>query len=38
MRDPGVDGRILRLIFSKCGVGVWNGLSWLRIETGGRHL
>jgi hypothetical protein len=19
-------------------VGVWNGLSWLKIETGGRHL
>jgi hypothetical protein len=35
-RDPGVDGRItLRLIFRKWGVGVWTGLSWLRIETGG---
>jgi hypothetical protein len=29
---------ILRRIFRKCGVGVWTGLSWLRIETGGGHL
>jgi hypothetical protein len=37
--DPGVDGRIiLRRIFRKCDVGVWTGLSWLRIETGGGHL
>jgi hypothetical protein len=37
--DPGVDGRIiLRRIFRKGDVGVWNGLSWLRIETGGGHL
>jgi hypothetical protein len=37
--DPGVDGRIiLRLIFRKWDVGVWTGLSWLRIETGGGHL
>jgi hypothetical protein len=36
--DQGVDGRIiLRRIFRKWDVGVWNGLSWLRIETGGRH-
>jgi hypothetical protein len=36
---PGVDGRIiLRLIFRKRDVGVWNGLSWLRVETGGEHL
>jgi hypothetical protein len=27
-------GRILR----KWDVGVWTGLSWLRIETGGGHL
>jgi hypothetical protein len=32
--DPGVDGVIvLRRIFSKWDVGVWTGLSWLRIET-----
>jgi hypothetical protein len=37
--DPGVDGRIiLRRIFWKWDVGVWTGLSWLRIETGGGHL
>jgi len=30
--DPGVDGRIiLRWIFRKWDVGVWNELSWLRI-------
>jgi hypothetical protein len=35
--DPGVDGRIiLRQIFKKSGV--WTGLSWLRIETGGGNL
>jgi hypothetical protein len=35
-RDPGVDGMIiLRWIFGKWDVGVWTGLSWLRIETGG---
>jgi hypothetical protein len=34
--DPGVDGRIiLRWIFRKWDVGVWTGLCWLRIETGG---
>jgi hypothetical protein len=37
--DPGVDGRIiLRRIFRKWDVGVWNGLGWLRIETVGGHL
>jgi hypothetical protein len=37
--DPGVDGRIiLRRIFRKWDVGVWTGLSWLRIETDGGHL
>jgi hypothetical protein len=37
--DQGVDGRIiLRWIFRKWDVGVWTGLSWLRIETGGGHL
>jgi hypothetical protein len=36
---PDVDGRIiLRRIFRKWDVGVWSGLSWLRIETGGGHL
>jgi hypothetical protein len=30
------DGRIiLRWIFRKWDVGVWTGLDWLRIETGG---
>jgi hypothetical protein len=34
-----VDGRIiLRRIIMKWDVGVWTGLSWLRIETGGGHL
>jgi hypothetical protein len=37
--DPGVYGRIiLRLVFRKWDVGVWIGLSWLRIEAGGGHL
>jgi hypothetical protein len=36
--DPGIDGRILRWIFRKWNVGVWTGLSWLMIGTGGRHL
>jgi len=37
--NAGVDGRIiLRWIFRKGDVGVWNGSSWLRIGTGGRHL
>jgi hypothetical protein len=31
-------GIILRRIFRKGDVGVWIGLSWLRIETGGGHL
>jgi hypothetical protein len=31
--DPGVGGRIiLGCIFRKWNVGVWNGLSWLRID------
>jgi hypothetical protein len=33
--DPGADVRILRWIFRKWDVGVWTGLSWLRIATGG---
>jgi hypothetical protein len=37
--DPGVDGTIiLRWIFRKWDVGVWNGWSWLRVGTGSRHL
>jgi hypothetical protein len=37
--DPRIDGRIiLRRMFREWDVGVWNGLSWLRIETGGGHL
>jgi hypothetical protein len=36
--DPGIDGIILRLTFRKWDVGVWTGLSWLRIWTGGGHL
>jgi hypothetical protein len=37
--DSGVEGRIiLRRIFRKWDVGVWTGLSWFRIETGGGHL
>jgi hypothetical protein len=37
--DPGVDGKIiLRRTFRKWDEGVWTGLGWLRIETGGGHL
>ena len=37
--DPGVDGRIiLRWIFRRWNVGVWTGLGWLGIGTGGGHL
>jgi hypothetical protein len=37
--DPSVDVRIIvRWIFRKWDVGVWAGLSWLRIGTGGGHL
>ena len=39
LEDPGIDGKIiLRWIFSKGDMGVWTGLSWLRIGTGGGHL
>jgi hypothetical protein len=36
--DPGVGGRILGWIFRKWDVGVWTGLGWLRIETGGEQM
>jgi len=36
--DPGVDGMIMRWVFRKWDVGLWTGLSWLRIGTGCRHL
>jgi hypothetical protein len=37
--DPGVGGRkILGLIFRKWDVGLWTGLGWVRVETGGGHL
>jgi hypothetical protein len=37
--DPGVGGRvILKWIFRMWGVGVWTGLGWFRIETGGEQL
>jgi hypothetical protein len=33
--DLGIDGWIiLKYILRKCGVIVWTGLMWLRIETG----
>jgi hypothetical protein len=39
LEDPGIDVRkILKWIFRKWDVGVWTGLSWLRIGTGCGHL
>jgi len=38
MGDLGIDGRIIKLIFKKWDGEAWNGLSWLRMRTGGRHL
>jgi len=38
LRDPDVESIILRWVFRKWGVGVWNGSSWLKIGTGGGHL
>jgi hypothetical protein len=37
--DPDIDGRIIfGGIFMKWDVGVWIGLGWLIIETGGKQL
>jgi len=36
--DTGADGKIIRWIFRKRGVGIRTGSSWLRIGTGGGHL
>jgi hypothetical protein len=37
LEDPDIDRKIiLKWIFRKWNVGVWNGSSWLRIGTGGR--
>ena len=37
--DPEMDGRkILGWIFSKWDVGLWIGLSWLRVGAVGGHL
>jgi len=37
--DLGVDGRIiLERVSKRWDVGMWTGLGWLRIETGGGHL
>jgi len=37
--DPDEDGRIiLKWIFRMWDVGVWSGLSWIRIGIGGEHL
>jgi hypothetical protein len=37
--DPGVDGGIIiRVIFRNWGIGIWTGLKWVVIETGGGRL
>jgi len=36
---PSIGARIIfRLILKKWDVGIWTGLSWLKIGTGGGHL
>jgi len=36
--DLGIDGWILEWISRRWDVGIWTGLGWLRIETGGGRL
>jgi len=36
--DMGVDGCILGWIYRRWDVGIWTGLGWPRIETGGGRL
>jgi len=36
--DLGVDGWIIEWISRSWDVGIWTGLGWLRIETGGGRL
>jgi len=39
VEDPDADVRIIiKWPFKKWDVGVWTGLNWLRIGTGGGHL
>jgi hypothetical protein len=39
LEHPGINGSIiLRWIFMKWDMGVWNGLNWLSLETGGGDL
>jgi hypothetical protein len=39
LEDQGVDGRMILIwICRKWDVGIWTGLSWLRIGTGGGDL
>jgi hypothetical protein len=38
LEDPGVDGRIILKRIVKKWDGIWTGLSWLRIGTGGGPL
>jgi len=36
--DLGVDGRILEWISRRWDVGIWTGLGWPRVETGGGRM